>query len=354
MTATGGGALRFARPDELVDWSERLEALPGGGEVWQSREYGQTKRYQRYIDRYIVGEDFPPTLVLEKRVPLLGRLWYVPAGPVASTPEATLSAALRLAEFARREGAFLLKIEPRLLKTDATLGLFHEAGFRSVVRVLPNESTILLDISGEEQEVMLRFSGSTRTKIRKADKIGFETRRVDATDENCRVMYGLLEETGDGKFQLRPYEYYRNFWQTFQDAGRGQLVIGYHENEPVAGMFGTVLGTTSGYKDGASTKSRHLPNGAMYRMQWELILWGRERGAVVHDLIGSPPSDQLDDRDHPLYGVGQYKLRLSKDVTDYVGALDLPVNAFRAKIWDVIGDRIARRWSLAVRKDPYY
>ena len=354
MPTSVKGDLRFASPEELTTWTERLEQLPGGGEIWQSQEYAETKRYQRYVDRYVVGDDFPATLILEKRVPLLGRWWYVPAGPVAENVEATLEAAQRLADFARTQGAFLLKIEPRVAKTPEAMRLFEGAGFQSVVRVLPNESTILLDISGEESEVMLRFSSSTRTKIRRADKVGFETRRVDVTDENCRIMYDLLGETGDGKFQLRPYEYYRNFWRTLQNGGRGQLVLGYHEGEAVAGMFGIVLGRTSGYKDGASTKSRHLPNGAMYRMQWELILWGRERGAVIHDLVGSPPSDQVDDTGHPLYGVGQYKLRLSKEVTDYVGALDLPLRGLKAKLWNAVGDRLARRWSLAVRKDPYY
>ena len=352
--ATVSDSLRFARPDELATWEERLEALPGGGEVWQSRMYGHVKRYQRYRDRYVVGDSFPPTLVLEKRVPLLGRLWYVPAGPVAESPQGTLDASQRLAEFARTQGAFLLKVEPRLVKSESTMQLFRAVGFVPVVRVLPNESTILLDISGEESDVMLRFSGSTRTKIRKADKIGFDVRRVETTDENCRIMYDLLGETGEGKFQLRPYEYYRDFWRTFQESGRGQLVLGFDEGAPVAGMFGVVLGKTSGYKDGASTKSRRLPNGAMYRMQWELILWGRERGAEIHDLVGSPPSDQLDDTDHPLYGVGQYKLRLSKNVTDYVGALDLPLRPLRARVWTTLGDRLARRWALAVRKDPYY
>lgn len=367
MAAAQDGALRFARPDEVDRWDELVEAAPGGGEVWQSREYAVVKRHQRYADRYVVAADgapeFPATLVLEKRVPVLGRIWYVPGGPAAgadpitgaeTTPAEIVGRAVRLADFARANGAFLLKIEPRLILDEGSRSALAGAGFVRAPRILPNESTVLLDISGDEAEVMGRFSSSTRTKIRKADKIGFETRRVEATDENCRTMYRLLGETGEGRFQLRPYEYYRDFWQTFQSAGRGQLVLGYAEGEPVAGMFATALGRTSGYKDGASTKTGNLPNGAMYRMQWELILWGREHGATVHDLIGSPPSDRVDDRDHPLYGVGQYKLRLSKEVTDYVGVWDLPLRGFAAKVWNTIGERIARRWALAVRKDVYY
>lgn len=346
--------LRFASADEIAHWDESVEQLPGGGEVWQSREYGQVKRFQRYRPLYVVGQDFPPTLVLEKTIPFLGRLWYVPGGPTADGVEATRTAAEQLGDFARINGVFLLKIEPRLEKRPETLEEFGEAGFSSAVRILPNESTILLDISGEESDVMSRFSGSTRTKIRKADKLGFEVRRVETSDENCRTMYDLLAETGEGRFELRPYEYYRDFWRTFVDAGRGQLFLGYADGAPVAGMFATVFGKTSGYKDGASTRSGSLPNGAMYRMQWELILWGREHGAEVHDLIGSPPSDRLDDPEHPLHGVGQYKLRLSKQVTDYVGVLDLPLRPKHARLWARLGDPIARRWALRMRHDVFY
>ena len=348
-------SLRFASEAEAARWSELIANTPGGGEVWQTREYAAAKAFQGYRERLIVGDDgFPATLVLVKRVPLLGELWYVPGGPAADGAERTIAQSARLAAFAHSQGAFMLKIEPRVLRTDESLAAFAQAGYRSNVRILPNESTVLLDVSGDEAEVMGRFSSSTRTKIRKADKTGFEARRVETTDENCRVMYALLGETGDGRFALRPYEYYRTFWQTFQEAGRGQLVIGYADGVAVAGMFGIVGGHTSCYKDGASTRAGELPNGAMNRMQWELILWGREHGATVHDLCGAPRSDQMDDKDHPLYGVGQYKLRFSKDVTDYVGVFDLPIRGFATKVWETIGDRIARRVSLAVKHDAYY
>ncbi|QIM17898.1 hypothetical protein G7066_02920 [Leucobacter coleopterorum] len=92
----------------------------------------------------------------------------------------------------------------------------------------------------------------------------------------------------------------------------------------------------------------------MYRMQWELIMWARENGAIVHDLIGSPPRDRIEDTEHPLYGVGQYKLRLSKSVIDYVGVWELALRATPTKFWRRWGEPVARRLSLQIRKDPYY
>ena len=353
--------LRFATASEIARWDELVELAPGGGEIWQSREYAEIKRHQRYTPRYIVGEDFPATLVLEKRVPLLGRFWYVPAGPDVSVDASGVPMAAsdfvtrgrRLADFATAAGVFLLKVEPRLLATDEAFATLRGAGYTPVAHVLPNVSTIVLDISGDEDAIMAGFSSSTRTKIRKADREGFDVRRVEATEANCRIMFELLSGTAEDKFELRPYEYFRDFWQGFQAAGRGQLVLGYDGEVPVAGMFATALGQTSGYKDGASAKAK-LPTGAMYRMQLELIRWGKEQGAIRHDLIGTPPSDRLDDKTHRLYGVGQYKLRLSKDVTDYVGTLDLPLKPLQVKLWNTVGDRIARRYTLATRKDVFY
>lgn len=353
--------LRFATPAEVNRWDELVELAPGGGEIWQSREYAEVKRHQRYTPRFVLGEGFPATLVLEKRIPLIGTLWYVPGGPDASADAAgtTLSAAefvpvgRRLAEFAKTQGVFLLKVEPRLIASDEAFATLGAAGYEPAPHVLPHVSTIVLDISGDEDAIMAGFSSSTRTKIRKADREGFDVRRVEATEANCRIMYDLLTGTAEDKFELRPFEYFRDFWQGFQQAGRGQLVLGYDGDAPVAGMFATALGQTSGYKDGASAKAK-LPTGAMYRMQLELIRWGKEQGATRHDLIGTPPSDQLDDKEHRLYGVGQYKLRLSKDVTDFVGTLDLPLHAAKVKLWRTIGDRIARRYTLATRRDVFY
>lgn len=355
------GELRYATAEEIHRWDELVELAPGGGEIWQSREYAEVKRHQRYTPRYIVGEEYPATLVLEKRIPFLGRFWYVPGGPDVSidadgTPMSAaeyVARGQRLAAFARAEGVFLLKVEPRLHASDEAVRTLRAAGYELGTHVLPHVSTIVLDISGDEDEIMAGFSASTRTKIRKADREGFDVRRVEATEANCRIMFDLLLGTAENKFELRPYEYFRDFWQGFQAAGRGQLVLGYDGDSPVAGMFVTALGKTSGYKDGASAKAK-LPTGAMYRMQLELIRWGKEQGATRHDLIGTPPSDRLDDKSHRLYGVGQYKLRLSKDVTDFVGTLDLALLPRKAMLWNTVGDRIARRHTLAIRKDVFY
>jgi len=113
------------------------------------------------------------------------------------------------------------------------------------------------------------------------------------------------------------------------------------------------LGQKSVYKDGAARRSS-VPTGTMNALQWELIRWARQRGSVQHDLCGAPHSTRANDKTHPLYGVGQYKLAFNKQIVDYIGTFDLPIKSFAYRIWALLGDRLARRVSLMRRHDPYY
>lgn len=348
---------RFAHDDERATWNELIAANPGGGEVWASEQYAAAKSFNRYTPRYVVCESDSDArlgvLILEKRVPILGRLWYVPAGPPGDDVAAVLEASAAVARLARAEGAFLLKVEPRIPESAQSLAAFARAGYRKTFRIIPNESTVVLDISGSEDDVAGRFAASCRNKIRRAEKEGLVIETVEPTEENCQIMFDLLAETSAGRFELRPFEYYRDFWQTFAAAGNGVLLLGYHNGVPVAGVFGMLLGETSVYKDGASVR-QGLPTGAMNALQWQLILWARARGAVRHDLCGAPHSSRVDDKTHPLYGVGQYKLAFNKVILDYVGTFDLPLRASAYRVWAIIGDRLARRLALAKHHDPYY
>lgn len=361
--ASGGNhlAVRFATDHELAEWDAVVAANPGGGEVWGGNCYLDVKqkegRYRSY--RLMVTRPGRPSVavaVLAKRVPFLGEWWHLPAGPAGEDADAVLEIADAVAEFARSQGAFLLKIEPRL--GVQVLPAIQRAGYLETVRVIPNPSTILMDVSGTEDEVFARLGKKARNAINRAGRDGIVVTRVIASDENCAALYKLLRETAQGRFVLRSEAYYREFWQSFKREGTGQMFFAHAadasgSSELVAGAFAMSLGSKTTYKDGASVRTKNA-YGASHALQWEVIRWANERGATVHDLCGAPPSDQADDTSHPLYGVGQFKRSFASEITDYVGAYELPLKPRAYRFWVKLGDRFMRRWSLAVRKDPYY
>lgn len=367
--ASGGNGpvVRLANEAESSRWNSLIAANPGGGEVWSGSSYldvkaseGGYRQYRLIVERPgATGVQARPDIavaVLAKRVPFLGEWWHLPAGPAGENMSAVLEVSTAVAAFARSRGAFLLKIEPRV-GIDA-LAELRSAGYRETVRIIPNPSTILVDVSGTEDEVFARLGKKARNAVNRARRDGIVVTRVAATDEHCAVLYRLLEETAEGRFVLRSERYYREFWQTFERAGDGQIFLAHRDSgeadpELVAGAFAMALGDKTTYKDGASVRAK-TAYGASHALQWEVIRWAVERGAETHDLCGAPPADRVDDKTHPLHGVGQFKRSFAPKITDYVGAFDLPLKPRAFAIWAKLGDRVMRRWSLAVRKDPYY
>lgn len=367
--ASGGNSLivRLASESERSDWDARIAANPGGGEVWAGRSYLDLKAREGGYRPYFLVVERPgvagaparsdiAVAVLAKRVPLLGEWWHLPAGPAGESTAAVLEISAAVGAFARARGAFLLKVEPRL-GIDA-LPQLRSTGYRDTVRIIPNPSTILVDVAGTEEEVFARLGKKARNAINRARRDGIVVSRVDASDEHCAELYRLLQETAEGRFVLRSEQYYREFWQTFERSSTGQIFLAHRADESgapqlVAGAFAMALGNKTTYKDGASVRAK-TAYGASHALQWEVIRWAVERGAVTHDLCGAPPADRADDKTHPLHGVGQFKRSFAPEITDYVGAFDLPLKPRAYALWVRLGDRLLRRWSLAVRKDPYY
>jgi lipid II:glycine glycyltransferase (peptidoglycan interpeptide bridge formation enzyme) len=192
-----------------------------------------------------------------------------------------------------------------------------------------------------------------RHAIRRAERDGVVVEQVVSTDNNCKIMYELLAETAKGQFGIRSFEYFRTFWQRFESAGYGQLFFAYFDGQVVAGAYAMAFGTKSTYKDGASIRKR-TAYGASHLLQWRVIEWAKSRGVKIHDFCGSPPSDEIDNPDHPHYGIGLFKTAFNKTVTDYIGCYDLIINPTKYKIWIKLVEKVAIRLHYYKHHDSYF
>lgn len=341
---------RYATAEEIAAWDEKIAANPDGGVVFSSFEYSEIKKLTDYTPRYIIAGDIAVT-VLEKQTPPLGKLWYLPKGPNVTTPEAALETLEALRPLAQKQRAFVIRIESELPKS--TQLILEKGGLIAAKPIIPNPSTITLNISQPLDELLLALPQKGRHAIRKAERDGVTVEQVAATDENCQSMFALLRDTAEGQFGIRSYNYYKYFWQTFEKTGRGQLFFAYYNGEIVAGAFAMILGTKSTYKDGASVRER-TAYGASHLLQWKVIEWAKSKGALVHDFCGSPPSDQIDNPTHPHYGIGLFKRSFSKTVVDYIGCYDYVLSKPAYTVWKRIGERVYRHLYYRRTKDYYY
>lgn len=342
--------VRFATDEEIARWNELIIANPDGGNVFSSYEYAQQKKLGEYKVHFLIVNRIAVT-VLEKSPPPLGKLWYLPKGPNVTTTKALLNVLEELKPFAIQQGAFVVRIETELDRQEQPVLARH--GLKKAAPIIPNPSTITLDISPTLDDLLLSLPQKGRHAIRRAERDGVIAEPVEATDKNCKKMYQLLSETAEGQFGIRSYNYYKTFWQRFEKSGLGQLFFASYEGKVVAGAFAMVYGKKSTYKDGASIRKR-TAYGASHLLQWRVIAWAKSKGAVHHDFCGSPPSDEIDNSKHPHHGIGLFKQSFSKHVVDFIGCYDLVLSPLKYKAWVKIGERLHRRAYYKRTKDYYY
>jgi lipid II:glycine glycyltransferase (peptidoglycan interpeptide bridge formation enzyme) len=333
--------IRYATPNEASEWDARILANPDGGNVFQGDEFAEQKKLGSWKPRYIVVGDIAIT-ALEKSVFGLGKLWYVPKGPGVKTVVQLGDMLPILHDFAAKSGVFAVKMEPELEKTDEAMNALTELGLTPTKAIQPHVSTVLINLSPDLNTIIASLNQKGRHAIHRAERDGVTVEEVEATDENCQLFYELFQQTAAGSFVIRPYDYYKKFWQRYSAAGLGQLFFAYHEGAVVAAAFAMVFGDKSTYKDGASVRQR-TAYGASHLLQWHVMQWAKEQGSKMHDLCGTPPSDRINDETHPYYGFGRFKTSFNKHVTDYVGAYDLVIKPNQYKLWTKYGERIVKK-----------
>lgn len=332
--------MKFVTADQLSKASADLPVLQG-------KEFIDLKKASGWTPRYMTDGQYYMSAI-EKSIPLLGKVWYMPKGP-AITSKADLKELLsRLQPFARKHGVFTIKIEPELdHSTDLT-----DLGLIKTRPVQYNYATVLVDLKPDIDDIMAGLNQKGRHAIRRAGRDGVTVKKAPITADNCRIMYKLLSDTGQAAgFAVRPFEYYQKFYKTYGD--NGGLFFAYYKNQVVAGAFAMVQGQTSMYKDGASIRER-TAYGASHLLQWEVIKWAKSKGSTQHDLAGTPPIDQIKNPDHPLYGLGRFKTSFNKTVTQYVGAYEVPVIPWKTKLWTNYVEKIVRRIYFKRHKQSYY
>jgi len=343
-------SVRFATPEEITHWNEHILRNPDGGNVFSSYEYAEQKETGGYIHRFLFVNSLAVT-VLEKKTPPLGKLWYLPKGPNVTSTKALFDTLKALEPFAKKRGVFAVRVETELPRKQQPA--LTRRGLKKAAPIIPNPSTITLDLSPSIDDIIMSLPQKGRHAIRRAERDGVTVTQVSASDKNCRKMYSLLSETADGQFGIRSYNYYKTYWQRFEKSGYGQLFFASFEGKVVAGAYAMVYGTKSTYKDGASVRKR-TAYGASHFLQWNVIEWAKSRGALIHDFCGSPPSDEITNPEHPHHGIGLFKTAFNKTVTDYIGCYDLVISPVRYKAWTKLGEKVYRHYYYKRTKDYYY
>ena len=351
---------RFATAEEIENWDKHVTANPNGGNMLQSAAYATVKNGAGWKVRFLVLESpgsASYNLVLEKKFPVMGRLWYLIKGPDLAAAEDLKAALEACAAFVRgrKLNVFTIKIEPDIVDSADAQAHLAAAGLVKAPNIQSNDSTALLDISGPEETVFKAISSRARNAVRRAEREGCEVLRKEPGPETYRALYNLMADTvkAKGSMPLRSYEYYAAFWDEFCNRGQGNFFFVYEDGKPSVGAFVINYGAKATYKDGGSTQNRKQ-YGDSHLVQWAAIRRMQELGCTEYDFCGTPPAARIKDKSHNLYGMGMFKTSFTKTVTDFVGCHDYILSPLRHRLWINGAEKVFRRIETARTGQQFY
>lgn len=266
---------------------------PDGGflqsEVWRKFQaaFGHTTLH-------IYREGFWANII-EHRLPLVGKYFYVPRGPVIGAESEKSQVASNLSELssvAGKEGAGWIRIEPA---DDSRLQLIKEIVGQEIVKaphdMQPKELWIV-DISAEPEELLKLMKSKTRYNIRLAEKKGVEI-FVSRGIADVERFLDLIEITAKrDRITSHPREYYERMIASIPVENM-ELFLARYNGKIIAGAMVSFYGATATYLHGASDDAERNVM-APYLLQWRAMLKARERGCQRYDFggVSADPASQ--------------------------------------------------------------
>lgn len=262
--------------------------------------------------------------ILFRKIPLSGKtIAYLPKGPIGSDLSPDFWSAVD--QICRRERAITLKVEPDFWEDQPE---FHPekdfAGFTHSSETIQPPRTILVDLSGTEDEILSRMKQKTRYNIHLAEKKGVVVRPL----HNLALFHEMMKVTGKrDQFGVHSQAYYQKAFDLFYPQHGCEILAAEFEGKPLAALMVFKQGHQAVYLYGASTEEERnrMPT---YLLQWEAMRWARSNGCDQYDLWGIPdePEEELEKKftgtQAGLWGVYRFKRGFGGKVMRAVGAYD--------------------------------
>ena len=245
-------------------------------------------------------------------------LAYVPYAPVESD---------RLEEFSKKLEEELPK-RCILIRYDLPWYVEQEGqwpdapkSFRKAAMDIQPPSSVILNISRPLDEILKGTKDRVRRNIKTAEKKGVVVTCHGA--EKLQVWYDLYKETSArDKISIHPLNYYQKLFELAANQKRFdvRLYLASVDNDVIAGIITLFDGREATYLYGASA-SRKRETMPSYALQWRAIQDAKDAGCLEYDFFGIPP---VNDPNHPMYGLYQFKTGWGGAIIHRSGAWDYP------------------------------
>jgi lipid II:glycine glycyltransferase (peptidoglycan interpeptide bridge formation enzyme) len=245
---------------------------------------------------------------------------HLPHGPVlpwkdpVKTVECLELLKLKLSEMAVKTGAPLARLEP-LLEGELP-GCFEKLP-RAPLDLVPTP-TLLVDISGSDDELLAAMAPKGRYNVRLALRKGVTVEPADA--EGVEDFYGLFELTcGRHGFQGEPLSFFADLLKVLGPSGAAKLYLAKYKGMLLSAALAVFYGGKATYLYGASAPFMRSAM-APYSMHWKIMRDARGLGCRTYDFYGIAPEGQPS---HAYSRFTPFKLRFGGRRSITCGAHDL-------------------------------
>ncbi len=303
----------------LIEWTQFLGHHPNA-HLLQTGEWGELKSAFGWKPVRIVNGE-AGVQILFRTLPLGFTIGYVPKA-VSGEQSSVMS---EIDDVCRKHRAVFLKLEPDAWNDNFSI---HHSSFIISKHNIQPPRTIIVDISGSDEEILARMKQKTRYNIRLAEKKGVT---VGAWDDLAAFHQMMLATGGRDGFGVHSMEYYKRAYELMHSGRMGEILVAEYEGKPLAALFVARNGNRAYYLYGASTdeERNRMPT---YLLQWEAMKWAKAHGCEEYDLWGVPDEDEatleasFESRHDDLWGVYRFKRGFGGELKRAAQAMDRVYN----------------------------
>ncbi|MBK9925708.1 MAG: peptidoglycan bridge formation glycyltransferase FemA/FemB family protein [Anaerolineales bacterium] len=302
----------------LTDWNHFISQHPNA-HLLQTGEWGELKSAFGWKPVRVATSNFG-VQILFRKLPLGFTVGYIPK---ANFDQSLLP---EIDQVCKQNRAIFLKLEPDFW-TGEKPETWNLKLATSPHNIQPPR-TIIIDIRGNEDEILAKMKQKTRYNIRLAEKKEVIVR----ASNDIESFHKMMTVTGgrDG-FGIHSLEYYKRAYELLQPKGLGEILVAEYEGKPLAALFVARNGRRAYYLYGASTdeERNRMPT---YLLQWEAMKWAKAHGCEEYDLWGVPDEDEatleanFESCHDGLWGVYRFKRGFGGELKRAAQAMDRVYN----------------------------
>lgn len=263
-----------------------------------------------------------------------GKHMAVAGGPILDWSNRSIVKAVTEDMFAqgKSHGCVFVRVRPQLEKSDSTIRLFKELGFKRSPMYLSVEHAGTLDLNKTEDEIRAGFRERLLRALRKAEKNNIEI-SVSSDPQSIDEFYAIELDTAK-RHGFVPFskDFLKLQFASFASTNNALLYSAKYQGELLAQNFMIFYGNEASYHYGVSTELGTKLSGAPI-LHMEAMREARRRGCKRYNFWGIVGEEETG---HRFYGVSTFKRGFGVDELLYVPAHDLVISPLRYKATKIV------------------